>query len=74
MRDAMGKRITMLESVNAYAAKLRDETIPKTRKQMMKHAKSNEWQIDEKREIESFAKLKVYEVVERPRNEMWFCV
>ena len=70
VREMIGKRIELLSIIhdheNALATRVHNSDIPKTRRQMLKHKDNSSYTLAEKNELDSFNRLNVLELVDRP--------
>ena len=73
VRDMIGKRIDLLTMFDDYervmVTRVHDTTIPNTRKQMLKHKESVSYLLAERLELESFERLSVLKLVDRPTDK-----
>ena len=67
MRMLLGKRIDLIEFV--LSARTKDKDVPKTRKKMLKHVDKERYILGERKELESFMRLEVLKLVDRPKNK-----
>ena len=70
IREMIGKRIRVLEDIEEHAmiTRVHGEAVPKTRKQMLNHKYKEQYLLGEKKELESFARLEVLKLVDRPTH------